>query len=545
MSSHGFFANPLSKTHLKILVTAPMDPSGLDLLKGVPGLDVDLKSDISLQELLERISEYHILIAGTTTPIDREALEKAKRLQLIGWIGSGRPCFDLNMATRKGVLVMNAPGSVVSSAAELAVSLILALARRIPEADFSVKKGVWYERRLMGVEVRNKILGIIGFGSVGTLVAERMKGMKMNVVVHDPYLSSEAIQRFGCRKVTREELFAVSDMISIHVPLNQETQGMISEKSISLMKSGVMLVNCSASGVVDEDALYEGIINGKVAAAALDLHEEQPIEEHPLYLSEKVICTPNLSVYTQEALVEVSLQIARQIKDYLENGNITHAMNLPEAEGSVTGRGRSWTGIGESMGRFVIQLHPFGLKGIEIELAGEDETLPAETITRSVLKGILGQIIAEPVNLVNSKSLAEERGVRITEKRQSAAENFRVLITVTVVTDQEKGMISGTLFDGLHPRIVRVDGFELEVVPDGDFLVIFNRDRPGVIADVGECLGRYDINIGQMYNGRDTIGGKAITLLRIDSVVPENVLNEIRRLPNILSATWVNMAAQG
>lgn len=527
---------------MNILVAAPMEPSGLDLLKGVPDLRVDLMPDISLEELHEKIGKYEALIAGISMPIGQETLGKAGRLRLIGLIGTGSLGLDLDAATRKGILVMNAPGSAAVSVAEHAISLIFALARRIPEADYSVKKGAWFKAQLMGTGIRNKVLGIIGFGAVGSLVAERAMGMKMHVVVCDPHVSSEAVQRSGCRKAALEELFAVSDIISIHVPLNPETRGVISEKTISLMKPGVMLINCSAPEIIDEEALYSGIISGKVAGAALDLRREEPIEEHPLYLSDEVICTPDLGVHTREAMVEASMEIAGQVADYLQKGKIIHALNLPDDEGVVSVRMHSWMDLGEVMGRFVIQLHSHGLRDVEIDLAGEDGVPPIEAVTRSVLKGVLGQIIGESVNLVNSKSLAHERGIRVTETRRSSSENFRILVTVTLKTDQGRGMISGTLFDDMHLRIVRIDGFDLEAVPDGDFLVIFNRDRPGVIADVGETLGRHSTNIGQMYNGRDAQGGTAITLLRIDSEVSDDVLKDILKLPNILNATRVHMA---
>ncbi len=526
---------------MKILVTVPMDPSGVSLLKGLKDTEVDLKTDISAQDLLACIGEYEVLIAGISTPVDREVLEKAERLQLIGLMGMGRPQLDLESATHRGILVMNAPGSVAVSVAEHALSLLFALARRIPEADTTLKKGVWYEKKLMGREIRGKTLGIIGFGAVGALVAERAIGMKMNVVVYDPHLSAETVIRRGCRQVSREELFSVSDIITIHAPLNRETQGIIGEETIPLMKPGVMLVNCSAAGIIDEDALYEAIIKGDVAGAAMDLHNEEPIEDHPLYLSEKVICTPNLSIATFEAVVEGSMEIAREVADYLEKGEITQAVNLPADKKERSERGIQWLRLGEMMGRFAAQLHPYGLQEVAIDLAGEEDLPGIASFTSSVLMGALVPVLGDGVNRINARSLAKERGIRISEKRRSVAETYRSLLTVSVETDQGGGTVSGTLFDDQNPRLVQVDGFELEAVPDGAFLVIFNRDRPGVIADVGELLGRYGINIGQMYNGRDKAGEKAITLLRIDAPVSDEVLHAIQGLPNILNATRVDM----
>lgn len=527
---------------MKILVAVPMDPSGVNLLKEIEDAEVDLRVDISRHHLSEIIGDYRVLIAGTSTPVAREVVERAARLRLIGLLGMGPPVLDLAAATRKGILVLGAPESVAVSVAEHALSLILSLARKIPEADASIKQGLWVGKDLMGMEIRNKVLGIVGFGAVGSLVAERARAMKMSVIVHDPHLSSEAVHRKGCTKVTLEELFSQSDVITIHAPLNRETRGGIGEGSIASMKRGVLVVNCSASQIIDEDALYSAIISGKVAGAAMDIHEEEPVEDHSLYLSEKVICTPNLSIYTREAMVESSMEIAREVVNYLQKGAIAHAVNLPEGAESAWESERPWLDLGDAMGRFVAQLHPFGLRGVRIDVAGEEGAPAMEVFTRSVLKGILGQSLGETVNLVNAKSLAEERGLRVTEGRNTVSSTYLTHAVVTLDTEQGTGIVSGTLFDGLYPRIVQVDGFGLEIVPEGNFLVIFNRDRPGVIADVGEVMGRRGINIGQMYNGRDVRGGTAITLLRIDSLVSDAVLQEIHALPNVLNATRVNMA---
>lgn len=526
---------------MKILVTVPMDSSGLDSLKALADTDVDLMTDISEERLRDVVSEYEVLIAGTTTPVSPSVIDQAKRLRLICLMGMGQPVLDLDAATRKGILVGSAPDSVAVSVAEHALSLVMALARRIPRADSLLKRGVWGEKELIGTELQTKTLGIIGFGAVGRLVAERAKGMKMEVLVYDPHLSAEAVNRKGCTSVSSEELFSKSDLISIHAPLNPETRELVDESSISLMKPGVLLINCSASEVLNEDAVYAAIMSGKVAGVAMDLHREEPIEEHPLYLSDKVICTPNLSIYTQEAVISESMKIARQVASYGVEGQIPHAVNLPESEDSRTDRGRRWNDLGEALGKFIIQLHPYGLKQIEIDLAGEEGLPSVESFTRSVLKGILGQVIGDTVNLVNARSLAHERGIHVLEKRQSSAETYRTCTTVTIDTDQGRGSVSGTLFDDMNSRLVRVDDYELEAMPDGDFLVILNRDRPGVIADVGETLGKYGINIGQMYNGRDMEGGKAMTLIRIDSPVSHEALTEIQGLPNVLKATGVNM----
>jgi len=529
---------------MNILVTVSMDPMSLDLLRGLTEANVDLLVDISRKKLYEQIENVHVLVAGTSTPIDREVLEKASQLRLIGLMGKGRPLLDIESATHRGVLVIDAPGSVAVSIAEHVLTLIFALARRIPEADNSVKKGVWLEKSLMGREIRNKVLGIIGYGRIGSLVAERARGMKMHVIVYDPHLSSDAVKQKGCRMVTREELFSTSDIISIHAPLNPETMGLIGVETIPLLKPGVMVVNCSASRIIDEGALYDAILSGNVAGLAIDLHDEMPLEEHPLYLSEKVICTPNLSTYTHEAMVEGSKEIAGEIVNYLQKGTITHALNLPEVEESISELGQAWMELGEVMGRFIIQLHPFGLKRVRIDVDGEEGTPSMEVFSRSVLKGLLGQILGETVNLVNARSLASQRGIQLTERRQNASENYLTQATVTVETEQGEGIVSGTLFDGHYPRIVQVDEFELEAVPDGDFLVVFNRDRPGVIGNIGETLGRHSVNIGQMYNGRDTPGGKAITLLRIDSPISGAVLQEVRGLPNILNTTMVKLVSK-
>jgi D-3-phosphoglycerate dehydrogenase len=528
---------------MKILVTVAMDAAGLNLLKNATGAEVVQVLKGTEEQLQDNIVGVEALIAGTRTPVGSEVLDRGKRLRVIGLLGVGRPMLDLEAATKKGVLVINAPGSVAVSVAEHALALIFALARKTVAADATSKKGSWERRHLKGRELRNKVLGIIGFGAVGSLVAERARGLAMKVIVHDPYISGGAVQRQGCTPVSLHELFQQSDLITVHTPLTPETRGLIGADSLAIMKRSVLLVNCSAAEIVDETALYEAITDERIAGCALDLHREGLITEHPLYLSDRVVCTPDLSAFTEEAVTGGSVEIAHSVIDYLEKGIIAHAVNLPGAEKELTEGETVWLDLGEVLGLFVSQLHPYGIREVAIERAGE-ENLPALLVfTQSIVAGLLRPILGERVNRVNARSLAEERGIHISETRSSTSPTYRKLVTVKVRTDQGDGEVSGTLFDDRIPRIVRIDGFDLEAVPDGDFLVIFNRDKPGVIADVGEALGHRGINIAQMYNGRDAMGEKAITLIRVDARLDEETLREIREFPNILSVSQVALPA--
>jgi D-3-phosphoglycerate dehydrogenase len=529
---------------MKILVTVPINPTGVNLLKSIPGAALHIQPDMSVGHLLGSLAEYDALIADVSTPITGAAIEKGTRLQVIGLLGAGRPRLDIEAATRQGVLVMNAPGSVAVSVAEHTFALIFALARRISIADASFKKGDLKQARRIGTELRNKVLGIIGCGAVGTVVAQRAMGMQMKVIVHDPHLSSDVLSRRGCRQVSRETLFRSADVITLHVPANEETRHMINRDALAVMKPSAMIVNCSAAELIDEKALYDALLKDRLGGVALDIHQDPVVKDHPLYRLARVVCTPNLSAYTKEAIAGGAVEIAQHVVDYLSKGVVSHAINLPSDEKESSGSGLQWLKLSASMGRFIIQLHPYGLKRVKVDLAGEDDLPDISAFTQSALQGMLGAALGHRVNRVNARSIAAERGVRISETRSSRAENYRNLLTISVETEQGRGVIAGTLFDDLNPRDVQVAGYELEAVPEGEFLVVFNRDRPGVIADVAQNLGHSGINIAQMYNGRDKPGGKAITLMRIDSPVTEKRLSEIRGLPNILTAARVNLSDQ-
>jgi D-3-phosphoglycerate dehydrogenase len=526
---------------MKILVAASLDPAGLTLLKGVADAEVVEVPDCSDRQLSKMIRGADVLIVEADTAISRETLARGRQLQLIGLLGAGRPRFDLDAATAQGILVMNAPESVSVSIAEHTLGLLLALARRLPESDAGVKRGAWDHEKLRGMEVRDKVLGVIGFGVVGSLVAERAIALKMKVIVYDPHLSADTVACQGCRQVELSELFRESDAVTVHAPLNAETRGLIGRDSLSRVKRGVLIINCSAAEIVDESALQDALMRGQVGGAALDLHGQPPVSGQALYLSNRVICTPDLAAHTRESVAGGSLEMAKQIVDYLARGSVIHALNLPGAEEAATEEAARWLGLCEAMGCFLIQLHPYGVQEVRVEVAGEGELPETAALSRSVLTGILAPILGDRVNRINAQAIAGQRGIRLKEGRLSTAVNYRNVITVRVETDRGEGSVSGTLFDNRTPRIVEVDGFEVEVVPDGDLVVVFNRDRPGVIADVAETLGQHGINIGQMYNGRDTTGGTAITALRVDSPVTDDILKRVREFPNILTARRVNL----
>ncbi|MDX1764237.1 MAG: NAD(P)-dependent oxidoreductase, partial [bacterium] len=488
------------------------------------------------------LGDCHGLIATSSLALGRRVLEKAPSLQVVGIMGAGRPMLDLETATRRGVLVINAPGSVAVSVAEHTFALILGLARKLTAGDRSIKRGAWHSEQLVGKEIRNKVLGIIGFGAVGTLVAERAIGLGMKVLVCDPHLAAGAVSFRGCRQVGQEELFRTAHVITLHAPLTEETKHMICKDTLDLMKNDALLVNCSETELIDEAALLQALEQERLGGAGLDLQAASQLAEHRLYLSEKVICTPGLSARTEEALSGGAAEIAQAVVDYLERGAITHAVNVAGYEGETRDEGLAWLTLSEKMGLFVTQLHPYGLKAVAMHLAGEDRLPAIQSLTQSALKGILSLSVGGRVNLVNARSIAAERGIRVSETRTLEAPNYRNLVTLSVETESGKGTISGTLFGARNPRVVEIDGYGLEAVPHGDFLVIFNRDRPGVIADVAQTLGEAGINIAQMYNGRDSAGGKAITLMRIDSPVADEKMALIRGLPNILSAARVDLA---
>lgn len=525
----------------KVLVSDNISAEGKVILEQAQGIEADIRAKVPADELKRIIKDYHGLIVRSATKVTAEVIAAAPNLRVIGRAGTGVDNIDLDAASKKGIVVMNTPGGNTLSAAEHTISLLFSLARHIPQATASVKAGKWEKERFMGTEVQGQILGIIGLGSIGSVVAKLAEGLGMKVIGYDPYLSAEAAAKRKVEMVTLDELFARSDFITVHTPLTSTTKGLINASAIEKMKKGVRLINCARGGIIEEKALYEAIIKGKVAGAALDVFEKEPPGTNPLFELEQVICTPHLGASTTEAQVKVSIAIAQQVVEYLLQGTARNAVNLPSISPEALALLSPYLTLAEKIGKFQAQISPGRMQEVNVTYSGQVVDLDTTLITMSLLKGLLDPIIEEKVNYVNAPILAKERGIRVKEVKSREAEDFTTLLTVQLQTDTGQNTVAGTLFGRNEPRFVRINKFVTEAIPAGNILFIHNQDKPGVIGNLGNLLASQNINIGQMHLSRDKIGGTAISLIHIDEKVSAEVLGALLKLPHILSAVQVEL----
>lgn len=522
---------------MKVLISDSISPKAIEIFKKAQGIEVDIKTKWEPGELEKVICNYDGLVVRSATKVTSEIIKAAERLKVIGRAGSGLDNIDLPAATKRGIVVMNTPGGNTITTAEHTISLLLSLARKIPQATASLKAKKWEKNKFMGTEVYNHTLGIIGIGQIGSVVADRAKGLKMNVIAYDPFISPEKANILGIEMVTLDELYRRSDFITVHTPLTPDTKDLINAESFKKMKDGVLIINCARGGIVNEKDLAEAIKNGKVAGAALDVFTKEPPEDYSLIELEQVICTPHLGASTEEAQENVAIAIAEQIIDYLLHGIIRNAANVPSVSSELLPLVKPYLSLAEKMGSLQAQIQEGAIEEVLVEYNGEVSTLEVAPITIALLKGLLNPILLESVNFVNAPIVAKERGIKVIESKSSKVEDFTTLITLKVKTDKGSYTLSGTLFGKYDPRIVRINQFRIEAQPEGHILLIYTYDRPGVIGNIGTLLGANGINIARMQFGREEVEGKALVFLNTDTQVSETILKKLEVLPNIISVT--------
>ncbi|MCX7988814.1 MAG: phosphoglycerate dehydrogenase [Thermodesulfovibrio sp.] len=519
---------------MKVLVSDNISQKGLEILRKA-GLEVDVKTGLKTEELKAIIGEYDALIIRSATKVTAEIIEVADKLKVIGRAGTGVDNVDKVAATKKGIVVMNTPGGNTITTAEHAIAMLFSLARKIPQATASMKSWKWEKKKFMGVELFNKTIGIIGLGRIGTEVAKRTQCMGMNVLAYDPFLSDERAEELGITKTDLNRIFAEADFITIHTPLTAETKYLINKDTIAKMKKGVYIINCARGGIVNEKDLYEAIQEGKVAGAALDVFEKEPPEEgYPLLADERVICTPHLGASTLEAQENVAVAIAEQIVDYLINGTIRNAVNFPSIPFDQVPLIRPYLVLLERMGSFASQIFSKSIKQIQIEYLGEISALNTQALTAAALKGVLDPILGEPVNYVNASFIAKERGIEVKEIKGKEAGDYQSLVRVVLLSKDDKTVIAGTLLSRKDPRIVQINDISMEIIPEGNMIFMRNHDRPGVIGNIGTLLGKNNINIGHMHFGRKEAGGIAFSVISIDAALTDEIIEQIKKLPNVL-----------
>ncbi|MCM8770690.1 MAG: phosphoglycerate dehydrogenase [Candidatus Omnitrophica bacterium] len=527
---------------MKILVSDPLSEEGLKILKEVNDFQVDVKTGLKPEELKEAIKDYDALLVRSSTKVTKDIIAAANRLKIIGRAGVGLDNVDLEAATQKGIIVMNTPAGNTISTAEHTMSLILSLSRNIPQADASLKQGEWQRTKFMGVELYNKVLGIVGLGKIGSEVARRALAFGMKVLAYDPFLSREIAEGLGVEVVELDDLLKRSDFISVHTPLTDETRHMISDKQFALMKKGVKIINCARGGIIDEGALIKAIKEGRVSGAALDVFEKEPLPpDSELLKLNNVVLTPHLGASTEEAQVNVAVEIAEVVRDALLGKGIRNAANYPSVDPESYKMLKPYIELSEKMGGFGCQLSEGRIQEVKITYTGEISQQDVSPLVLALVKGLLTPILQDTVNFINALRLAKERGIRIEEVRLSKEEEFVNLISLEIKTDKGIYSLSGTLSSNKQPRIVKINDYYVEIAPQGVMLIVHNWDRPGIIGNIGTLLGRHNINIAAMTFGREKPGGRAITVLNVDNPLSEEILQNIKKLENILSVKVIKI----
>jgi D-3-phosphoglycerate dehydrogenase len=530
---------------MNILVCDPVSPKGIALLQQRPEFKVTvLKQKMSEAELLPLVKEAHALIVRSETKVTKNVIAAAPLLRVVGRAGVGVDNVEVDAATARGIVVMNTPGGNTISTAELTFSMLMALARKIPQAHASMKEGKWSRKEYQGTELFNKTLGILGMGRIGAEVAKRALAFGMKVVAFDPYLSlarAKALQVDLKEQV--DDVYREADFITVHMPATEETKGMVNAAAFAKMKKGVRVLNCARGGIIAEADLYAAIQSGQVAGAALDVYEtEPPPADFPLRPLPQVIMTPHLGASTEEAQENVGIEVAEAIIDFLINGAVRNAVNLPNLDVQTYQVVKPFLNLGEKLGRLVAQLAPKRNDRIIITYGGKAAELPTDPVTRAVLKGFLELAGGKEVNQVNVRSLAASLGLLVEEIKSTEATDFSEWLHVSVLSGDEKISAGGSIFGAKNqPRIVRLFSQTVEIVPEGVIFLMNNKDRPGMVGYIGTLMGRHNVNIASMSLTRDAAGGQALTVLNLDSVPPPALLQEIQKDPDISNIRVVKL----
>ena len=517
---------------VKVLIADKMDSRAAAIFKE-RGITADERPGLSPDELAAIIGQYDGLAVRSSTRVNAAAMDAAlPRLKVIGRAGIGVDTIDVPAASARGIVVMNTPFGNSITTAEHAIAMLFALAREIPEANHSTQSGKWEKNRFMGVELAGKTLGLIGCGNIGSIVADRAHGIKMKVAAYDPFLSPERAVELGVDKVELDELLARADFITLHTPLTDQTRGILGREALSKTKKGVRIVNCARGGLIDEEALKDGLESGHVAGAALDVFTQEPAKDNPLFGTPGLICTPHLGASTTEAQVNVAIQIAEQMSDFLRLGGITNAVNVPSLSAEEAPRLKPYMGLAERLGRLVGQIAGAEIRSIDVEVEGAAAELNMKPITGAVLAGVM-RTWSDTVNMVNAPYLAKERGIAVREIRNEGEGDYHTLIAVTVGTENGDKRVEGTLFGNRAPRLVNIFGIPVEAELTGQMIYIVNDDQPGFIGSLGTKLGENRINIATFNLGRRKEGGEAVALVAVDDPIPAGVTQQLQQLAGV------------
>ncbi len=522
----------------KVLISDKMSPKAAEIFRA-RGIEVHEKTGLSKDELIAIIGDYDGLAIRSATKATKDVLAAATQLKVVGRAGIGVDNVDIPAATARGIVVMNTPFGNSITTAEHAIALMFALARQLPEADASTQAGKWEKNRFMGVELTGKTLGLIGAGNIGSIVADRALGLKMKVIAYDPFLTPERALELGIEKVVLDDLLARADFITLHTPLTDSTRNILSAENLARTKKGVRIINCARGGLIDEAALKVGLDSGHIGGAALDVFVEEPATSSPLFNTPNFVSTPHLGASTDEAQVNVAIQVAEQMSDFLLTGGVTNALNVPSLSAEEAPRLRPYMALAEQLGSLTGQLVNEGIQSVTVEVEGAAAELNIKPITAAVLAGLMRQH-SDTVNMVNAPTLTRERGIDVAEVRHERETDYHTLLRVTVKTDSGERSVAGTLFGNATPRLVEIFGIKVEADLAGSMLFVINEDKPGFIGSLGTALGEAKVNIGTFHLGRRDAGGEAILLLSVDERVDEPLLWTICRLPGVKTVKALN-----
>ncbi|UCB48293.1 MAG: phosphoglycerate dehydrogenase [Deltaproteobacteria bacterium] len=526
---------------MKVLISDNLSESGVKIFQETPGIEVHVNTGLTPEELKGVIGQYHGLVIRSATKVTADIIEAAHNLKVIGRAGIGLDNVDIPAASKRGIVVMNTPEGNTITTAEHTIAMMMALSRNIPQATSSLKGGNWEKKKLQGRELYNKTLGLIGAGKIGRIVADRAKGMKMKVIVYDPYIKPEALEKLDLEPVALEELLKRSDYITIHTPRTDETLDMINKETLSKMKTGAMLINCARGGIVNEDDLYEALESGHLGGAAFDVFATEPPGHIKLMSLSNFICTPHLGASTREAQDNVAVDVAEQIVAYLMHGTVKNAVNVPSIGPELMNILRPYAILAEKMGSLQTQLVDSGILEVQISYSGNVTEYDVTPLTTAMLKGLLTPILRDDVNFVNASYIAAERGIKVVESKTKTSEDFASLLMLKVKSMEGVNIVSGTIFGKTMPRILRINDFYLEAVPEGHILLIHNEDIPGVIGRIGTTLGKHKVNIGRMNVGQERAKRQNVILLTTDVSVKDDILEKVRALDHVFSARRIEL----
>lgn len=525
----------------KVLAMDDVAPEGLEPLYQESDIEVVIGTKMTEDELAAVIGEYDAMIVRSATKVTPKVLENATKLKIVGRAGVGVDNIDLDASTQHGVLVVNAPDGNTIAATEQTVALMLALARSIPQAAAKLKNGEWDKKSFVGVELRGKKLGVIGLGRIGAAVARRAQALEMDIIGYDPYIPAEKAADMGIKLVSLDDLFKAADFITVHMPKTKETSNMLNDQAFAAMKDGVRIINCARGGIIDEAALYKYMQSDKVAGAALDVFDKEPTTDSPLFALNNFIATPHLGASTEEAQLNVAIDVAKEIVNALHDDVVHNTVNVPSVSAEVLAKIQPYLKLAERLGKLQAQLVEGRVNKLEIIYNGDLAQEDVKSVTTSVLKGFLDPILQESVNFVNAPLLAKNRGITVEQTVGGEAKGYASLITLKVISDKGEKAVSGTLFQDKESRIVIVDGYRIDVIPEGNILYVPHMDKPRIIGPVGTIIGEHNINIASMQVGRKEIGGKAVMMLTVDCPVDEETVKDIKAVDGVLDVKFISL----